>query len=114
MEPEIIPENKVKAEMERIGVSKEGIGIMLPKSAFRVVKLHGIRNAMGNILKQEMLSIGGDVALNRGCVNCSVKESDVLVMGTKKQFNELAAKMRCQVLEGKDIAKQIEKSMGFF
>ena len=109
MKPKIINENNVKEEMEKIGVGEEGIKLMLPKSVFRIVKLSDIRNAMANILKQEMLSIGGDVAVNKGCVNCTVEKSDVLIFGTLKQFKRLAKKMHAQVSESRDIAKQIEK-----
>ena len=108
MDSKIIPENNVKQEMEKIGVGEAGIELMLPKSVFRIVKLFDIRNAMANILKQEMLSIGGDVAVNKGCVNCTVEKSDVLIFGTLKQFKKLAKKMHAQVSESRDIAKQIE------
>jgi hypothetical protein len=106
--PELISEDKVKEEMEKIGVEEAGIKIMLPKSIFRIVKLYNVRNAIANILKQEMLALGGEVAVNKGCVNCSVKKSDVLIMGTLKQFKELARKMYAQVSESKKISKQIE------
>jgi hypothetical protein len=112
--PTIIPENKVKEEMEKIGVDRAGISVMLPKSVFRVVKLYDVRNAIANILKQEMLSLGGEVAVNRGCVNCTVEKSDVLVMGTLKQFRELAKKMHAQVSESKEIARQIETIINNF
>lgn len=114
MKPKLIPETKVKEEMEKIGVEKAGIGIMLPKSIFRVIKLYNIRNAIANILKQEMLSLGGDAAVNKGCVNCTVEKSDVLVFGTLKQFKGLAKKMEYQVSESKDIAKEIENIINNF
>ena len=114
MNPKIIPENKVKQEMDNIGVEEAGIKIMLPKSIFRIVKLYNIRNAIANILKQEMLSFGGEVAVNKGCVNCTVDKSDVLIMGTKKQFNDLVKKMKSQISESKEIAKQIENIINRF
>lgn len=114
MNPKIISETEVKKEMKKIGVDPAGIDIMLKKSIFRIVKLHNIRNAMANILKQEMLSIGGDVAVNKGCVNCIVEKSDILIMGTKKHFLELTKRMYSQVSEGKDIAKQIENVINEF
>lgn len=106
--PEIIPENKVEEEMKKIGVEEAGIKIMLPKSIFRIIKLYNVRNAIANILKQEMLSLGGEVAVNKGCINCTVEKSDLLIMGTKKQFQELVKKMKYQVSESKELAKQIE------
>ncbi len=114
MEPKIISEKNAKEEMQKIGVEEAGIKIMLPKSVFRAVKLYNVRNAIANILKQEMLSLGGDVAVNKGCVNCNVERTDVLVMGTSKQFKELARKMSAQVSESKEISEQIETIINKF
>ena len=61
-----------------------------------------------------MLSFGGEVAVNKGCVNCTVDKSDVLIMGTKKQFNDLVKKMKSQISESKEIAKQIENIINRF
>lgn len=107
--PEII-EIKTKkqavAEMKKIGAS--GIQIMAKKSVFKVVKLHSVRNAIANIIKQEMLSIGGEAAVNRGTVNCSVPETDVLLMGTLRHYELLIEKLKIQVGESRDIAKELE------
>ncbi|MFH0868275.1 MAG: hypothetical protein V1831_03095 [Candidatus Woesearchaeota archaeon] len=107
--PKIIKEAEAKKIMEEIGVEKAGIIYMMPKTKFRLIKLDKVRNAIANILKQEMLSIGGDVAVNKGCVNCSVQKSDVLLMGTVKQYQRLVEKMKKQVTESKDIAITIEE-----
>lgn len=114
MKPKIIPENKAKEEMEKIGVEKAGIKIMLPKSTFRIIKLYNVRNAIANILKQEMLALGGEVAVNKGCVNCTVDKSDILIMGTLTQFRGLTKKMSSQVSESKKLAKQIENVINEF
>lgn len=107
--PKLIKEKDAKKVMEDIGVEKAGIIYMLSKTKFRLIRLNNVRNAIANILKQEMLSIGGDAAVNKGCVNCSVKKSDVLLMGTVKQYQRLVEKMKKQVSESKQIAKEIEK-----
>ena len=107
--PKFIKEKDAEKVMKEIGVEKAGIICMLPKTRFRLIKLHNVRNAIANILKQEMLSIGGDCAVNKGCVNCTVEKSDVLLMGTLKQYKRLVEKMKKQVSESKQIAKEIEK-----
>jgi len=104
---EIKTKKQAVKEMEKIGAS--GIDIMLPKSIFRVVKLHSVRNAIANIIKQEMLSIGGEAAVNKGTVNCSVPETDILLMGTLKHYDLLIRKLRIQVSESKEIAKELEE-----
>ncbi len=105
--PTIINEKDAEKTMNEIGVGG-GIPYMLPKTKFRLIKLHNVRNAIANILKQEILSLGGDAAVNKGTVNCTVEKTDVLLMGTIKQLKELIKKMKIQVSESKDIAVEIE------
>jgi dihydropteroate synthase len=62
---------------------------------------------IANIIKQEMLSIGGDAAVARGSVACSVKASDILIMGTVKQISSLAAKIEKQPFGLNIIAKDM-------
>ncbi|MCL6557937.1 MAG: dihydropteroate synthase, partial [Firmicutes bacterium] len=69
---------------------------MAPKAVFRVIKVSGLKPAQANILKQEMLAKGGEAAVSRGVVNNSVTETDVLLMGTLRQYEELIAKLRIQ------------------
>ncbi|NIO22910.1 MAG: hypothetical protein GTN38_02685 [Candidatus Aenigmarchaeota archaeon] len=109
---EIKTKKQAVREMERIGAS--GIWIMAPKSVFKVVKLHSVRNAIANIIKQEMLSIGGEAAVNRGTVNCSVPETDVLLMGTLRHYDLLIKKLKIQVGESKEIAEELEKALKGF
>ena len=104
----MIKEKDLEKEMRKIGVDAGGIKVMLPKGKFRILKLKNVRNAIANILKQEMISCGGDVAVNKGCVNCTVPKSDVLIMGTIKQIQDLVKKMKFNVSESPKIAAQIE------
>jgi dihydropteroate synthase len=105
----LIQEKDVKKEMQQIGADAWAVEYMLDKSKFRIIKVENVRNAIANILKQEMLSIGGDVAVNKGCVNCSVEKSDVLIMGTVRQIRKLINKMDNQVSESTDIAEEIKE-----
>lgn len=83
-------------ELRKIDMSEQAVKIMAPKAVFRVVKLFNVRNAAANILKQEMLSVGGEAAVSQYTVDCSKERTDVLVMGTLKQFQVLIAKMKTQ------------------
>ncbi len=76
--------------------SEESAKIMAPKALFRVIRLENVRNAVANILKQEMLSVGGDAAVSKYTVDCSKPATDVLLFGTLKQFRRVLMKMRGQ------------------
>jgi dihydropteroate synthase len=57
------------------------------------LKVEGIHPRMANLLKQEMLSLGGDAALDGRGLDCSSAETDAILMGTQKQFNKLLLKL---------------------
>jgi len=88
--------SKAASAIAKIDVCDECVRIMRDKAIFRLVKLHGVRNAVANILKQEMISSGGDATVSQWTVNCSRPKTDVLLMGTIKHYKLLIAKMRMQ------------------
>ena len=62
----------------------------------REVKALYISNAdirAANVIKQEMLARGGDVAVSRFAVDCRAEKSDIILFGTKKQLAFLADKI---------------------
>ncbi len=79
----------LKQEMEQFAVDKTGIEKMLPKGDFILLKIPDISAPAGNIIKQLMLSKGGDCAVSRGVVNCSIDKAPIILMGTRKQYSEL-------------------------
>ena len=79
-------------QMGRVGVDATGIKSMKGKTLLFNLKLEGIDPRTANILKQEMLSLGGDAALDRGGLDCSIDKMDTLLMGTQKQFEKLSLK----------------------
>jgi dihydropteroate synthase len=57
------------------------------------LKVEGIEPRTANLLKQEMLSLGGDVAVDGRGLDCSAKQTDALLMGTQKHFEKLIPKL---------------------
>ena len=89
-------QEQVKEELERIGVHPQGCEIMVPKAIMRLIKIFDVKAWVANILKQEMLSIGGDAGVAYGCIDCSVSSSDVLLIGTVSHYRQLKAKLERQ------------------
>lgn len=81
---------------KKIGVDPYGIAAMLYKTLNINILLENKPCKIANIIKQEMLSLGGDAAVSRGSVACSVVSSDILIMGTIKQIAALAGKLEKQ------------------
>lgn len=112
----ILPSREqIISEFRSIGVDPRGIEIMLKKSQLLLIKVSDVKIPAANILKQNMLSNGGDAAVCRGAVDFSVETTDVLLMGTRKQYDQLIDSLRAQPFGlrvlGEDIASSVE---GFF
>ena len=105
----LLDESDAEEILHEIGCQKEGIDIMLPKAKFRLVLLESVNSGTANIVKQEMLSAGGDAAVGIGTVTCKVPETDVLLMGTLAQYKRVVEKLGRNVLDCPGIAKRIEK-----
>ncbi len=95
--------------LKQIGVDAYGIGAMAPKALHVNVLLDRQPCKVANILKQEMLSLGGDAAVARGSVACSIPETDVLIMGTHKQMAALTSKIKKQPFGLNQIAQNISE-----
>jgi dihydropteroate synthase len=85
--------DEAERELRRIGVDPAGIVSMAAKMQTRCIHLPRLQCRQANILKQEMLSLGGDAAVARGSVACSIEATDVILIGTEKQLNKLCMKL---------------------
>jgi dihydropteroate synthase len=84
------------AMFKQIGVDPYGIDAMASKTININLLIEDQPCKIANIIKQEMLSVGGDAAVARGSVSCSVPASDILIMGTFKQISALVRKIEKQ------------------
>ncbi len=109
-----IDELDLEKEMIRAQVHAGGIRIMLPKAQFRIVKIKDVSVTSANIIKQDMLSFGGEAATSRGTIDHSAKKTDVLIFGTIQQIRSLASKLKKQYFGLKDIAYGIEEALNNF
>jgi dihydropteroate synthase len=85
--------NEAIQQIKKVGVDPTGIKLMEGKILHFNLKIEGIEPRTANLLKQEMLSLGGDVAVDGRGLDCSAKQTDALLMGTQKHFEKLIPKM---------------------
>lgn len=97
------------AEIAGVGADRAGCRFMAPKAVHRVLKLSGLTPIQANIVKQEMLSKGGEAALARGVVDHSVEKTDLLLMGTLKQYDLLLVKLKAQPFGLSALAEEIRR-----
>ncbi|MBI5698996.1 dihydropteroate synthase [Candidatus Saganbacteria bacterium] len=94
-----------------LGADPAGVSIMGPKSVFRVIKLKNVPPVAANILKQEILSYGGESANAYGAINHSVEKTDVLICATLAQFEKLVEKLKQHQFGLPDLAKEIASAL---
>ncbi len=98
-------------EFRRIGVDAGGMNIMRRKAFLRAVKVSDIPSFCANILKQEMLSFGGDVALSRGSIRGTDVHTDCLLLGTLAQYASLTTKLKKQPFGLSELGRSIRASV---
>ena len=80
-------------QMKKMGVDPTGVRLMEGKTLHFNLKVEGIEPRTANLLKQEMLALGGDVAVDGRGLDCSTEKTDALLMGTQKHFEKLILKL---------------------
>ncbi len=76
--------------------SPEGRAIMEPKLRHHLVHLDGLDTRAANILKQNMLSLGGEVSLPRNVFEFKGQTTSAIISGTRTQFHMLIPKLSHQ------------------
>jgi len=83
-----------RKEIEKIGSDPNSIDIMAPKAVFKVIKLEEVVLQDAIIIKQDMLSLGGEVAIPREAFELQKNPAAILIMGTVTQLRELTGKLQ--------------------
>jgi len=96
-------------ELRRIGVDRCGIVEMVPKMRTLCIGVPQLECRQANILKQEMLSVGGDAAVARGTVSCSIGRTDCVLIGTAKQLNRLCRKLEAQPFALPELSGELDR-----
>lgn len=100
------------SEMERIGVFPEGVRIMAAKGVFQVVLVEKVSLRQAVIIKQEMLSKGGEAAVSAGVITLTGECTDVLLMGTASQLRRASEGLMRQPFGLRQIAEEILQVLG--
>lgn len=101
--------NEAKQEIEKINVNPVGVTIMAFKAIHRLVKFKNVDSKTANIIKQEMLSRGGDAAVSRDVASFKGELTDMIIMGTLAQYIRLIRKLKYQPYDCQKVAKEIEE-----
>jgi dihydropteroate synthase len=103
--------NEIADELRKIGVDPGGINKLTPKGVVRITKVSGLPSAAGHILKQTMLSIGGDVAVSHGSLTMRETTTDALIIGTENHYRRLIENLKLQPLDLSQLSARLEKAL---
>ena len=102
-------EKNAKGLLSSIGVSQEGIDILSPKCVYGAFRIEGIKSWEANIIKQHLLSLGSDSAIERGALVKNIK-TDTVIFGSIAQLKKLCEKLKNQPFT----LKEISQSLSFY
>ncbi len=98
----------VRKYLKNIGVDAGGLNIMSAKAQLYIVSISALESAAANVLKQDALSIGADLAVPKGTVMAKKAFVDCLLIGSKKHFKILSQKELTQPYGLKAVAHQLQ------
>jgi len=98
-----------KAALKTLGVESGGVSIMANKMELFYFFIKDLKTPAANILKQDALSIGADLAVPGGVILCEKPAYDCILIGTKKHMEILSKKELAQPFGLKTIAIELKK-----
>ena len=101
-------EDKKKA-LKSLGVESGGVGIMVKKMELMYFFIKDLKCPAANILKQDALSIGADLAVPGGVILCEKPLYDCILIGTRKHMEILSKKELVQPFGLKTVASELKK-----
>lgn len=98
----------LRRELQTLGVDNGGVGILEDKGTSHLIRIRDLHVGAANILKQDALSVGADLAVPRGTVTASVPRVDVLLIATERQLQQLTKKEKAQPFGLKQLSSELE------
>jgi dihydropteroate synthase len=101
------PQNKTKF-LKNLKVHGGGVSIMAKKMELLTFYIKDLKTPAVNILKQDALSIGAELATPLGVIICEKEQYDCLLVGTRKHMEILSKKELAQPFGLKQLAKELQ------
>jgi len=98
-----------KAALKRLGVESGGVGIMAKKMELLYFFIKDLKCPAANILKQDALSVGAELAVPGGVILCEKETYDCMLIGTRKHMEILSRKELAQPFGLKTLAQELKK-----
>lgn len=98
----------LRRELKQLGVDGGGVSILEDKGALHLIRIRDLHVGAANILKQDALSIGADLAVPKGTVTALIPRVDALLIATERQLQQLVKKEKAQPFGLKQLSSELE------
>lgn len=104
---------ELAAALEKLGADARSLSFFDNRREIKALCVPGVDARAANVIKQELLSRGGDAAVHANVINMGVEHSDCILFGTKKQLFFLAEKLTTMPWWGMpEISRGIKNALG--
>lgn len=104
----IIHSNDFEKLFTQLDCEGSGAKILSKKASINTLYIKDLHTGAANILKQDALSIGADLAVPRGTILNKTPKVDCILIGSDKHFEILARKELAQPFGLKELAKSLK------
>lgn len=110
---EVLREHRIIQKMQEMKVHPGGVDLMSPKFRYFQMNLEKVDNRAAAIIKQEMLSLGGEAILPEEVSRFQMGHSSALLLGTEKIFLNLTKKLDSYPFPYglQDLSKEIDQTI---
>lgn len=99
---------QAEKELKDLGVDPAGIALMHKKMIKRIFKIKDLEVKAANLLKQEALGVGAELALPRRAASLKGEKTDAILIFNLKQFDRLYPKLKKQPYGLKEVGERLK------
>ena len=99
---------EIKKYLKDLDVDGGGINILANKAKHHLIYISNLHVGGANILKQDALSIGADLAVPRGTILAKTNSVDAILIASSRDIQKLIPKLKMQPFGLKEIASFLE------
>jgi dihydropteroate synthase len=98
-----------KKYLKELGVDGGGVNILASKISHHLIYIRDLHVGAANILKQDALSVGADLAVPKGTILAATPKVNCILIATTSQLKVLSKKELAQPFGLKELAKKLSE-----
>ena len=99
----------IKKYLKALDVDRGGVSILSAKHRHYLIEIEDLHVGAANILKQDALSVGADLAVPKGTITAQQPRVNALLIATKRELEKLVPKEKLQPFGLEKVAAYLEE-----